>query len=145
MLTPVERALFDRVSVFTAPFTLEAAERVCSGEGISADDVLDVLTALVDKSLVSRIDGADRLPRYRQLETLRCFGAERLAEGDAVDGREAAVRRRHAETFTERAELAAENVQGQQSRNRVIGRRGGHHEPIAAGRRRAARCSCCSA
>ena len=61
LLTPVERALFDRVSVFTAPFTLEAAERVCSGEGISADDVLDVLTALVDKSLVSRIDGADRV------------------------------------------------------------------------------------
>ena len=52
LLSEPERVLFRRLSVFAGGWTLEAAEEVCSGEGIEQDDVLDLLSELVDKSLV---------------------------------------------------------------------------------------------
>jgi non-specific serine/threonine protein kinase len=86
-LSDAERRVFDRLAVFGSSFDLEAAEQV-----VEEDDVVDVLTGLVNKSLVvAERPGAGRRTRYRLLETMRHYARERLAEsGDAT-----AVRSRH--------------------------------------------------
>ena len=58
LLDDAERALWRRFSVFAGGATLEAAEQVCAGRGISAGQVLDLLTALADKSLLTVWHGA---------------------------------------------------------------------------------------
>ena len=100
LLTEAERTVFNRLSVFHGGCTLEAAERVCAGDGIDSDDVLDLLTSLVDKSMVVADTLAEGATRYRLLETLRQYGHERLIES----GQENAVCQRHAEYYTELAE-----------------------------------------
>ncbi len=75
LLDDQQRTLFRRLSVFTGGFTLEAAEAVCGFDPLASADVLDVLAALVDRSLV-----AIRGERYAMLETLRAFANERLAD-----------------------------------------------------------------
>ncbi|HEY3238559.1 MAG TPA: LuxR family transcriptional regulator, partial [Acidimicrobiia bacterium] len=78
LLGEAERILLRRLSVFAGGFTLDAAEAVCAGDGIEPLQVLDLLTGLVDKSLVVAVE--DRAgARYRQLETIRQFAAARLA------------------------------------------------------------------
>ena len=87
LLPEAERQLLRRLSAFAGGWTLEAAERVCAGGGINPADVLDLMTRLVDKSLVMVDAGFDGERRYRFLETMRQFGRERLQEsgdGDAV-------------------------------------------------------------
>ncbi|MEE9247073.1 MAG: tetratricopeptide repeat protein [Dehalococcoidia bacterium] len=102
LLSDPERLLFDRLSVFRGGFTLEAAEDVCSGDGLESDEVLDVLSQLVEKSLVVVEEGPEGEARYRLLEILRQYGAERLGEaGEAED-----VYRRHAAFFLSVAERA---------------------------------------
>jgi non-specific serine/threonine protein kinase len=78
LLTNAEKLMLRRVSVFSGGWTLEAAEQVCSGEGIDDWEVLDLLTALADKSLLlaEEIDGATR---YRLLETVRQYAQEHKA------------------------------------------------------------------
>ncbi|MDX1520365.1 MAG: tetratricopeptide repeat protein, partial [Anaerolineae bacterium] len=77
LLSEPERALFRRLAVFAGGFTLEAAEGICAGEGLDPAEILDVLSQLVDKSLVVvREEGQER--RYRLLETVRQYGAEKL-------------------------------------------------------------------
>ncbi|HSL07727.1 MAG TPA: LuxR C-terminal-related transcriptional regulator, partial [Pseudonocardiaceae bacterium] len=80
-----ERVLLRRLSVFAGGWTLDAAEQVCPGEGIDRDDVLDLVTGLVDKSLVIT-DEQSSETRYRLLETVRQYAAVRLAEAGEVDG-----------------------------------------------------------
>ena len=80
-----ERTLLHRLSVFAGGFTLDAAESVCAGAGIEVLEAFDVLTSLVDKSLVVADDDRSTT-RYRLLETIRQFAAARLgaeANGDA--------------------------------------------------------------
>jgi predicted ATPase/class 3 adenylate cyclase/DNA-binding CsgD family transcriptional regulator len=89
LLTEEERILFRRLAVFAGSFDLDATESVCAGEGLNVFQILDLLTALVDKSVVAAGDGPR--VRYRLLETLREFGAERLAEAGETD----ACRDRH--------------------------------------------------
>ncbi|MGI5163964.1 AfsR/SARP family transcriptional regulator [Spirillospora sp. CA-253888] len=101
LLDEAERTLWRRLAVFPGGATLESAEEVCSGPGLPAEDVLDTLTALADKSLVLVAD-PERGPRYRMLETIRAYGLERLAES----GEEADVRRAHAVHFADLAETA---------------------------------------
>ena len=72
-------ALLRRLSVFAGGWTVEAAEAVCSGEGLAAADVLDELTLLVEKSMVL-LDEQARQPRYRMLETIRQYALEKLVE-----------------------------------------------------------------
>ncbi|WP_251092602.1 AAA family ATPase [Streptomyces sp. Caat 7-52] len=94
LCTPAERLLWARLSVFAGSFDLEAAEYVCSGEGLPAEDVLDVLAELLAQSVVSR-DEAQAGPRYRMLDTVRQYGADWLeATGDADR-----LRRRHRDWY----------------------------------------------
>jgi predicted ATPase len=81
LLTGEERVLFRRLAVFAGSFTLEAAEEVCVGGAIEQRLVVDLLARLVDKSLVVVEDGA----RYRLLDTIRQFGAERLHDAGERD------------------------------------------------------------
>ncbi|WP_047869058.1 BTAD domain-containing putative transcriptional regulator [Nocardiopsis sp. RV163] len=98
LLDEPERRLLRRLSIFAGGATLEAVERVCADPGtegeIGGHDAWTVLFALVDKSLVIA-DNPDRdgtPPRYRQLETVRAYAAERLARS----GEEERVRDAHA-------------------------------------------------
>jgi non-specific serine/threonine protein kinase len=89
-----ERLLWMRSSVFAGSFDLEAAEAVCAGDTIAADDVIDLVDELIDKSVLIR-EGQGPVARYRQLETIREYGRRRLAEFD--EGTD--VRRRHCDYF----------------------------------------------
>jgi predicted ATPase/class 3 adenylate cyclase/DNA-binding CsgD family transcriptional regulator len=96
LLTEPERVLFRRLSVFAGGWTLEAVEIVCSGTGIEPDDVLGLLLQLVDRSLVLAeeqpdSDGVAVETRYRLLETLRQYAAEKLHDAEEA----AATRERH--------------------------------------------------
>jgi non-specific serine/threonine protein kinase len=91
LLDPNERLLLHRLSVFAGELSLDAAEAVCAGDGIPQGDVLDLLSSLVDKSLVVVEDRADEA-RYHLLETIRQYARERLdtsAEAPAMLGRHA--------------------------------------------------------
>ena len=98
LLTEPERILFRRLAVFAGGFTIEAAEAVAGG---GLPDVLDLLSGLIDKSLIS-LDTEAVETRYRMLETMRQFARERLDEA----GEAAELGRRHAQFFLARAETA---------------------------------------
>jgi predicted ATPase/DNA-binding SARP family transcriptional activator len=105
LLGQAEQVLLRRLSVFAGGATQEAAERVCAGPGPAgpaADEVLYLLAGLVAKSLVVAADGDGAGVRYRMLETVRAYGAERLAEA----GEDQALARAHAAWFLELAEAA---------------------------------------
>ncbi|HEY6277800.1 MAG TPA: LuxR C-terminal-related transcriptional regulator [Streptosporangiaceae bacterium] len=78
LLTPAEQVLLRRLSVF-AGWSLEMAEQICAAPDMPATDVLDLLAALVDKSLVVREPEVLGQARYRLLDTIREYAAERLA------------------------------------------------------------------
>ena len=79
LLAPAERILFRRLSVF-AGWSLEMAEQVCADDEIPAGDVLDLLAALVDKSLVGSEPAVLGQARYRMLDTIRDYAAACLAD-----------------------------------------------------------------
>ncbi|MGH2670226.1 MAG: ATP-binding protein, partial [bacterium] len=81
LLTDVEQALFVRLCVFRGSFGLEAAEAVGGGPGVERGDVLDLLSRLIDRSLVVVEEHAGEA-RYRLLFTVQQYGQERLAEDD---------------------------------------------------------------
>jgi predicted ATPase/DNA-binding SARP family transcriptional activator len=84
-----EQRMFERLSVFPGGCDLATAEAVCADEVLAADDVADVMHALVEKSLVIAVPKGDAL-RFTQLQTLCQYGRERLTErGDAVRVRDA--------------------------------------------------------
>jgi predicted ATPase len=105
LLTPHEQAVFQRLSVFAGGWTLEAAEDVCAGGEIEESHVLDLLTHLVEKSLVTM--GAE-FARYRFLETIREYSQERL---DATV-EEDSVRRRHLAYYAKLTEGATPELVG---------------------------------
>ena len=98
LLNDAERAAFRRLAVFADGWTLEAAESVVAGEDVEEWEVLDLLTSLVDKSLVLTEEADDAL-RYGMLETIRQYAGERLEEGPEEARR---VRDRHAAWLRER-------------------------------------------
>src|SRR5581483_4858042 len=77
LLTPPEQELLRRLSVFAGGFSLEGAEHVGASEAVDRWEVVDLLTGLVDKSLVQAED-KDGRTRYRLLETIRVFAARLL-------------------------------------------------------------------
>ncbi|MGH3898277.1 MAG: ATP-binding protein [Pseudonocardiaceae bacterium] len=107
LLDDGERALLRRLSVFAGGWTLEAAEQVCPGAGIDRYDVLDLLTGLVDKSLVTT-DNQGPETRYGLLETVRQYAAARLADAGEADG----LRDRHLAYHLGLAEAAEPRVLG---------------------------------
>lgn len=100
LLTDAERTVLRRLSVFSGGASLEAAERVCAGDAVEQGQVLELLTALAEKSLL-RADG-DGAPRYRMLGTIKEYAAGRLAEAGESD----LARQAHLAHFTELAETA---------------------------------------
>ena len=105
LLDTAEQVLFDRSSVFAGSFDLGAAETVCGFDPIDQFDVFDLLGSLVDKSLVILDRDHDR---YRLLETLRQFGADRLEERSELD----LLRDRHLDCFVEIARRANTKFEG---------------------------------
>jgi non-specific serine/threonine protein kinase len=108
LLSPTERRLLCRLSVFAGGWTLEAAEAVCAGEGIKAAAIVDLLSHLVDKSLVVAEEDGRGTRRYRFLETVRQFGRERLLRS----GRLPRLRDRHLTFFVEVARQAEPHLHG---------------------------------
>jgi predicted ATPase/DNA-binding CsgD family transcriptional regulator len=108
LLSGTERTLFGRLSVFAGGWTLEAAEAVGEGNGIERDEVLTLLSALVEKSLVVAKTEEVASPRFEMLETVRQYGRERLeASGEAE-----VVRLRHAAFFLALAEETEADLKG---------------------------------
>jgi len=95
LLTEPERVLLRRLAVFVGGFDLDAAQVVAGSGDVQRYQVLDQLTLLVDKSLVVAEDSRGR-SRYRLLETVRQYAAEKLGESGEAD----AVRSRHRDHFT---------------------------------------------
>jgi len=103
LLDEHERVLFRRLSVFAGGFTLDAVEKVGAGGDIAEADVVDLVSRLVEKSLVMR-DAAGE--RYRMLETVREYAVERLRASDEMP----ATRDRHLHYYLALAEKAAPHL-----------------------------------
>jgi non-specific serine/threonine protein kinase len=112
-----EQVLLRRLAAFHGSYTLEAAEAVCAGAPLEAEDILDGVAALVDKSLVVMEPG-DGVARYRLLETVRQYALERLVEAGELER----VERRHAEFFLALVEAAAPELVGGESRPGLLTR-----------------------
>jgi predicted ATPase/DNA-binding CsgD family transcriptional regulator len=91
LLTPDEQILLRRLSVFSG-WSLEMAEDVCADEQIPAHRVLDLLAALIDKSLVALEDEVAGDARYRLLDTIKAYAADQLVAA----GEQEQLRARHA-------------------------------------------------
>jgi predicted ATPase/DNA-binding SARP family transcriptional activator len=102
-----ERRLFARLAVFTGGCVLPAAEAVCADEHLPAGEILDALSRLVDKSLVTA-SGTGAEARFTQLQTLWQYGRDRLGESGEAD----AMRARHGGHFLQMAEDAHEGLRG---------------------------------
>jgi tetratricopeptide (TPR) repeat protein len=106
LLTPLEQTVFDRLSVFSGGWTLDAAEQVCDGGELAAGQIVDLLSRLVDKSLVVAEERRGEL-RYRLLETILLYAHRRLSE-KPVKALEA--QRRHIVYFLTLAEQAGSQL-----------------------------------
>ncbi len=107
VLSEKERAVLRRLSVFAGGCTLEAVEGICSGNGVAATDVLNVVAQLVDKSLVV-VETRGEEARYRLLETVRQYARDRLAESQEMTE----VQTRHLDWYRALAEQAAPKLRG---------------------------------
>ncbi|MGW5113790.1 protein kinase domain-containing protein [Nocardia sp. NPDC004123] len=101
LCSPAEQRLWARLSIFAGGFELDAAEQVC-GADLAPEDPVDVLSSLMDKSIVIR-EESNGVVRFRMLETVRDYGREKLHEA----GEEQQLRRRHRDWYQQLA-LAAE-------------------------------------
>jgi predicted ATPase/class 3 adenylate cyclase len=109
LLNRAEQLLLGRLAAFAESFDLDAAEAVCGFGGIQAADVAGLLGSLVDKSLVVAEPAGPAL-RYRLLETIRQFAADRLAE--CGDDEAADVSAAHCQYYLSVAETAAPHLTG---------------------------------
>ncbi|WP_067833523.1 BTAD domain-containing putative transcriptional regulator [Actinomadura kijaniata] len=107
LLSAPERIVLRRLSVHRDGCTLEAAEAVCAGDGVAPEEVLDLVTRLVDRSLVVMVDGAAG-PRYRLLESVAAYAGERLREMEDHH----AARHRHLRYHLDLAERAEPRLRG---------------------------------
>jgi predicted ATPase/class 3 adenylate cyclase len=102
LLTPQEQMLFLRLGIFAGGFALEAATRVCGGDGLDEIEILDLLASLADKSLVVA-DTSGKQERYHLLESTRAYALEKLDAGERER-----LARAHAEYFSALAREADE-------------------------------------
>ena len=105
LLVDDERVLLRRLSVFAGGFTLDAAETVAADDALARTQVVDVLTRLVEKSLVTLAPDASR---YALLETVREYAQEKLVAADEIDS----TRGHHLRYFVELAEHARSKLFG---------------------------------
>ena len=122
-----ERLLWARLSTFTGGFDLEAAEHVCGVGDLAPVDIVDLLDRLVAKSILA-VDRDGELIRYRQLMTVREYGAERLAASGELDN----VRRRHRDHYLSRAQSMVERWCGPGQAAALATMRRDHPNLIAA-------------
>ena len=113
LLSEKERIAFRRMGVFAGGRTLEALEKVCSGDGIEEFEMLDLLEQLVDKSLITVEADEAGNPRYTMIETVWQYSREKLDGSDEA----AAVRDRHLDYFLGFAEGAAPHLEGREQRD----------------------------
>ena len=100
LLTDAERMVLRRLAVFSGGASLDAAEQVCAGDGVEQEQVLELLTALTEKSLL--LTEGDSAPRYRMTGTIKEYARQRLAEAGESD----LARHAHLAYFTELTETA---------------------------------------
>ena len=100
LLTDAERMVLRRLAAFSGGASLDAAERVCAGDGVEQEQVLELLTALAEKSLL--LTEGDSAPRYRMIGTIKEYAGQRLAEAGESD----LARHAHLVYFTELTETA---------------------------------------
>ncbi|MFC0446868.1 protein kinase domain-containing protein [Rhodococcus jostii] len=100
LCTPTEQRMWAQLSVFAGSFELEAAEQVCD---LTAEDILDTVTFLVDKSILTREESGSAV-RFRMLETVRAYGREKAQKS----GEYPELRRRHRD-WVERLAVEAES------------------------------------
>jgi predicted ATPase/DNA-binding SARP family transcriptional activator len=110
LLSQPEQITLRRLSVFAGGWTLDAAEAVCAGNGIESQQVLDVMTQLVAKSLVVVNQEARREKRYRQLEMIREYAREKLVEA----GEEESIHAQHLKYFLNISEQIERELVGPQ-------------------------------
>ena len=108
LLSPPEKMLFRRLSVFVGGFTIEIAGQVASFAGDVGLDILDGIASLAASSLLRQLDGTGGEPRFAMLETLREFGLEQLEAMGESD----ATRDGHAAAFVRFAELGGAELSG---------------------------------
>jgi len=116
LLSTSERTLLRCLSVFMGGWTLEALETVCASaeveQQVKPSEILDILTSLINKSLVSVEHEQDQEPRYRLLETIRQYALEKLAES----GEGESIRNQHLGYFMSLAERAEPEFHGAEQR-----------------------------
>ncbi|HEU5295472.1 MAG TPA: tetratricopeptide repeat protein [Burkholderiaceae bacterium] len=107
LLDVSERILLNRLAVFVGGFDLGAAEQVCGAEPLQPADVLDLVTSLVEKSLVMTDEG-ERGTRYRMLETIREYAWEKLVQ----EGGAATIGARHCQHYFAFAKASNRGLRG---------------------------------
>ncbi len=108
LLSDSERILLRRLSVFAGGWTIEAAESVCSKNGIEKNLVMDLMSQLMAKSLVVANQESGRERRYHLLETIREYASEKLIEANEQD----TIRIQHLRYFLELSEQAESALKG---------------------------------
>jgi predicted ATPase/DNA-binding SARP family transcriptional activator len=126
LLSDAEQTLARQLAVFAGAATLQAAERVC---GLPAAEAGELLASLVEKSLVDAVGENER--RYRMLETVRAFCAERLAEAGEMER----LRRAHAAFFLDLAQTADRHLRSSEQLE-WLGRLDVEHADLTAALRR---------
>jgi predicted ATPase/transcriptional regulator with XRE-family HTH domain len=127
LLGSAEQALFRRLSVFAGGWTLEAAESVAAWGDIAGAEVIDLLSSLVEQSLVS-VTQEQHETRYWLLEPIRQYAGERLqASGEAAE-----TRLRHAEYYQKFAETAAPEFEGKSEQLHWLDRTEREHDNLRA-------------
>jgi predicted ATPase/DNA-binding CsgD family transcriptional regulator len=125
LCTPAQQLLWTRLSVFAGTFGITDAELVCAGDPLGSADVLQALIDLVDRSVVlpahAEVTGGG-LARYRLLDTIREFGAEKLA----ASGEETTLRIRHIKHYTAMARYFGANPVGEDQLDRYRELRAAH-------------------
>lgn len=115
LLDPAERLALARLSTFRGSFALDAAEAVVGGDGIERSTVLELVTALVDHSLLEVVERRHEA-RFRLLETIRLYAHRRLTELEDPDR----ARGRHLDFFVDHARRLGADLADPGQRDRVL-------------------------
>ena len=107
ILSESERLLLRRLSIFAGSWVMEAAEKICAGDGIESYEILDLLTQLINKSLIVVMERSpSKELRYRMLETIRQYAHEKLLEAEGSE----IIRQQHLNYFVHLVERAEPNL-----------------------------------